>query len=334
MRGIGQMARESGLTVSALRFYDGAGVLVPAHVDPHSNYRWYSDEQVLVARLVARLRRVGMPLTEIGRVVAHRDDPDVVDAVLGAHLRRLEDGLADARRELSSARSLLAKENPMTSISTTTTALLDALRGVRFAVGSDPGLPMLTGVLLDADDHDVRLVATDRYRLVVRHLPGAALDGGPVSAIVPVPLVDEALAAFDGDGPLTLEVDGTTVALTAGGRSVRGRRVDADFPDYRALVREVGSSQVEIDVARLREQLAAAPTRTVRSRGDGAEHAATVLSLGDVQIGVNREFLLQALDAADAGQLVLDLDGPIAPLVMRAPDRPGDLSMLMPITLD
>ena len=29
MRGIGQMARESGLTVSALRFYDGAGVLVP-----------------------------------------------------------------------------------------------------------------------------------------------------------------------------------------------------------------------------------------------------------------------------------------------------------------
>lgn len=34
MRGIGRLARESGLTVSALRFYDGAGVLVPAHADP------------------------------------------------------------------------------------------------------------------------------------------------------------------------------------------------------------------------------------------------------------------------------------------------------------
>ena len=30
MRGIGEMARSSGLGVSALRFYDGAGVLVPA----------------------------------------------------------------------------------------------------------------------------------------------------------------------------------------------------------------------------------------------------------------------------------------------------------------
>ena len=77
MRGIGRLARESGLTVSALRFYDGAGVLVPAHVDPHSSYRWYSDEQVVVARLVARLRRVGMPLADIRRVIEHRDDPAV-----------------------------------------------------------------------------------------------------------------------------------------------------------------------------------------------------------------------------------------------------------------
>ncbi len=30
MRSIGEMARDSGLSVSALRFYDRAGVLVPA----------------------------------------------------------------------------------------------------------------------------------------------------------------------------------------------------------------------------------------------------------------------------------------------------------------
>ncbi|RBY92393.1 hypothetical protein DQ244_07275 [Blastococcus sp. TBT05-19] len=327
------MARESGLTVSALRFYDGAGVLVPAHVDPWTSYRWYSDEQVVVARLVARLRRVGLPLAEISRVLEHRDDLAVVDAVLETHLRRLEDGLADARRELSSARSLLAKENPMTSIRTTTTALLDALRAVRFAVGTDPGLPMLTGVLVDADDDAVRLVATDRYRLVVRHLPGAVLDGARVSAIVPVALVDEALATFSGAAPLTLEVDGDDVVLEAGAQVLRGRRVDADFPDYRPLVREAGSAQVELDVARFRDELAAAPTRTVPTGPDGAEETATVLTLADVEVGVNREFLLQALDAGEAGQLVLDLDGPLAPLALRDPRRPGDVSLLMPIRL-
>lgn len=57
MRSIGEMARDSGLSVSALRFYDGAGVLVPAWVDPVSGYRWYGAEQLEESRLLARLRR-------------------------------------------------------------------------------------------------------------------------------------------------------------------------------------------------------------------------------------------------------------------------------------
>jgi DNA-binding transcriptional MerR regulator len=46
MRSIGEMARDSGLSVSALRFYDGAGVLAPAWTDPQTGYRWYDDGQV------------------------------------------------------------------------------------------------------------------------------------------------------------------------------------------------------------------------------------------------------------------------------------------------
>ena len=50
------------------------------------------------------------------------------------------------------------------------------------------------------------------------------------------------------------------------------------------------------------------------------------------RVGVNREFLLQALDAGD--QLTLGLDGPIAPLAIRNPDRDGGLALLMPVRLD
>lgn len=70
MRSIGETARDSGLSVSALRFYDGAGVLVPVRVDPASGYRWYGPEQVEEARLLARLRRAGMPVADIRLVLA------------------------------------------------------------------------------------------------------------------------------------------------------------------------------------------------------------------------------------------------------------------------
>lgn len=122
MRSIGETARDSGLSVSALRFYDGAGVLVPVRVDPASGYRWYGPEQVEEARLLARLRRAGMPVPDIRLVLAGwaGADTDLVRGLLRAHLLRLEGGLSDARSEFSAIRALLdRRENPLiTSIGT------------------------------------------------------------------------------------------------------------------------------------------------------------------------------------------------------------------------
>ena len=345
MRGIGEMARESGLTVSALRFYDGAGVLVPARVDPHSNYRWYSDEQVLTARLIARLRRVGLPLADVCRVLEHRRIPSVVDDILRAHLRRLEDGLADARRELSTARALLDQENPMTAVPpairivTTTAELGAALRAVRYAVGTDPELPMLTGVLWDVDDGVARLAASDRYRLAVSVLTGAEVTGRTGSAIAPVALIDEVLAALAGDGPATVVIAGDDITVDLPGRTLRGRRLDHDFPDWRRLLRTSSAHRVDVDVERLRTALAEAPTRRVEEEvsvltiGPDGEPSFALHADGVLQVGLNREFLLEALDVGAGGQLVLELDGPITPLALRDPARPGDVSMLMPIRL-
>ncbi|MFD8637194.1 MerR family transcriptional regulator, partial [Streptomyces sp. NPDC059656] len=188
MRSIGEMARDSGLGVSALRFYDRAGVLVPAWVDPVSGYRWYGTEQVEEARLLARLRRAGMPLADIRLVLAGWSgaDTDLVLKLLEAHLRRLELGLSDARTEFSTIRALLEhRENPMTSLRTNAVRpsvpapeLAAALDAVRFAASADPELPMLGGVLFDIEGEALRVVATDRYRMAVEHV-GTTGGAGP-----------------------------------------------------------------------------------------------------------------------------------------------------------
>src|SRR4051812_12780328 len=199
MRGIGELARESGLTVSALRFYDRAGVLVPAVVGPVTGYRRYRDDQVRAARLIAALRRVGMPVADITAAVRALPDPRAVRAMLDRHLRRLEDGLADARRELSRAHALLDQEVHVTRVTLTAAALAAAVNAVRFAArpsGStvtasrkmaDGGVDIaaLSGILFDAADGTLTLVATDRFRLAVATTP-AVVDGPPVRVIVPV----------------------------------------------------------------------------------------------------------------------------------------------------
>jgi PPM family protein phosphatase len=66
---IGEFARASRLSPKALRLYDELGLLRPAVVDPFNGYRRYSPDQLETARVVAWLRRIGMPLAEIRAVV-------------------------------------------------------------------------------------------------------------------------------------------------------------------------------------------------------------------------------------------------------------------------
>ena len=67
---IGAFARAAGLTTSALRFYDDAGLLRPERVEPLTGYRFDSETQVARASQLRRLRAIGMPLPTIGRLFA------------------------------------------------------------------------------------------------------------------------------------------------------------------------------------------------------------------------------------------------------------------------
>jgi serine/threonine protein phosphatase PrpC/DNA-binding transcriptional MerR regulator len=67
---IGAFARASGLSPRALRLYDELGLLSPARVDPGSQYRLYDRAQLEQARLVAWLRRLGLPLRRIRVITA------------------------------------------------------------------------------------------------------------------------------------------------------------------------------------------------------------------------------------------------------------------------
>ncbi|HEY3980743.1 MAG TPA: helix-turn-helix domain-containing protein [Streptosporangiaceae bacterium] len=62
---IGEFARRSRLSAKALRRYDELDLLVPQRVDPDSGYRWYGPGQLEQARLIAALRRIGVPLAEV-----------------------------------------------------------------------------------------------------------------------------------------------------------------------------------------------------------------------------------------------------------------------------
>ena len=352
---IGELSRASGLTVSALRFYDREGLLVPADVDMHTGYRRYSPGQVRLARLLAGMRRVGMPLAEMAAVLGTLPDAEVAEDLLAAHLRRLEEGLVDARREVERLRTLLPG-----ALSTTWSARVEAgalaqgLDGVRFAVGTDADFPMLRGVLIEAVDDALRLVATDRYRLAVAETPaslrlpetGGPETGGPETgspqtgrtALLPIAVIDRLrreVGELDSEVVVRLHLSRARFAVEVGAEELAGDCLDLDFPDYRRLLHGTGGAggSARIPAADI---LAALSDRT----SDGAVSDRVVLHPGGIGaeggaddgggLLLDRAFLWEAASAAPDGHAVLPLGEHFAPLAFHGADGTV-VSLLMPV---
>jgi DNA-binding transcriptional MerR regulator len=102
---IGAFAERTRLSAKALRLYDRLGPLSPVLIDPANGYRFYSDEQVDRARLVALLRRLDMPLAIIGDVLA-KPAQQAADAVVD-YWAHIESATADRRVLVSYLQALL-----------------------------------------------------------------------------------------------------------------------------------------------------------------------------------------------------------------------------------
>ena len=128
---IGAFARASRLSPKALRLYDELGLLRPAEVDPASGYRSYDPDQLEQARLVAWLRRLGMPLTRIRMIC---------DAEPATAAQEIAAYWAQVRAETAMRQELAAFLVDYLSGRATTMSDARTSLGIRFAAQSDIGL--------------------------------------------------------------------------------------------------------------------------------------------------------------------------------------------------
>ncbi|KIZ19358.1 MerR family transcriptional regulator [Streptomyces natalensis] len=283
--GIGAFARRVGLAPSALRFYDDCGVLRPARVDEATGYRYYGADQAGRGVRLRRLRAAGLPLVDVAVVL---DGPrDAAQGVLRAHLER-------TRRTADEARAVVEeflREATGDAATRWARARVDgaelaaAVRQVASAVASGAerdAFPVLGCVLLELVDGEVRLVATDRYRLAVRVLRAADFEGGAgktligaeqahglaewalrqmaveVECGVPAAPMQDAASAPDA-AVLRLRGAAEGEYWEASQARIQGQDQDAEaFPDYRSMLEglEAGRYRIIVDRVGLRDAAA------------------------------------------------------------------------------
>ena len=90
-RKVGELANAAGVTIRALHYYDQIGLLT-ASARTDAGHRLYSDGDVERLYRICLLRRLGLPLAEIGQAL---DDPAWnLHSAMSAHLETVERRLA------------------------------------------------------------------------------------------------------------------------------------------------------------------------------------------------------------------------------------------------
>jgi len=112
---VGDFSRVTHLSVKTLRHYHEVGLLEPAEVNPVNGYRYYAPDQIPTAQVILRLRNLEMPVADVKAVLAAPDSA-ARNALIAAHLDRLETELARTRTAVDSLRNLLQRPAKAASV--------------------------------------------------------------------------------------------------------------------------------------------------------------------------------------------------------------------------
>lgn len=226
------------LSVKMLRHYHQVGLLVPAEINPHTGYRYYAQAQIPTAQVIRRLRDLDMPVADVKAVLLAPDAP-TRNALIAAHLDRLEAELTRTREATESLRTLLEQPETTAEVEHRTVPATPAV-GIAQVVDRDDILSWWQGALgeLHATVHAQRLHSTGPsgglYSSdLFQHDSGTATvfipverTVRPIGRVVPLVVPAVELAVMTHHGSLT-DVDLTYGKL---GSYATGHEISVDGP--------------------------------------------------------------------------------------------------------
>ncbi|HET9075868.1 MAG TPA: DNA polymerase III subunit beta [Acidimicrobiales bacterium] len=239
------------------------------------------------------------------------------------------------------------------SVTLPAAGLTEALRQVTRAASSEESRPILTGVLMAAEEDGLRLVATDSYRLAVRDLSGAGILAEGQKVLVPSRALNELLRLLgSSDGEVALRLGAHDATFAVGTVTLTTRLIEGEFPNYKALIpanypnRLIVGREALLDAVRRVKLLARDATTPVRIalRPTGIELTVITTDWGtatedvdakyegaEMTVAFNPNYLIEGVEAVTGDEVALDTLDALKPATLRPTEGTEYLYLLMPV---
>jgi DNA polymerase-3 subunit beta len=232
--------------------------------------------------------------------------------------------------------------------------LRDMLAQTSVAISHDENRYALNGVLFALHDHQLRLVATDGHRLALAARELAEPAPGQISGIVPRKAVQEVARIVGAGEAVELAIGDNQFMLRMPNVLLIARLIEGTFPNYEQVVPAAHPYRIPLSrnamTAALRRVsvLSEERTRPVKflftpgvlkltayspDFGEAEEQLEVAYDGGEMVIGFNSRYVLDALGAQTAEQVVLEVKDGMSPGVLKSFEDDGSLCVIMPMRI-
>jgi DNA polymerase-3 subunit beta len=212
----------------------------------------------------------------------------------------------------------------------------------------------LNGMLLEIDGTVLRAVATDGHRLALAEVSLPARVQASQQVIVPRKGVLELQRVLDADGAAAVAIGTNHVRAQIGDIRFTSKLIDGRFPEYSRVIPASPAASVRADRDLLRQALQRTAilsnekyrgiritvkenAMTVQAHNPEQEEAEeeieVVYSGGDLEVGFNVNYLLDALAAIDGQDVEIGLTDSNSSCLIRSPGGVGPRYVVMPMRL-
>lgn len=235
-------------------------------------------------------------------------------------------------------------------------ALREMIGGTIFSVSENQARPIHTGCLIEVSNETITMVAVDSFRLARRTWHSEEPIGRELKFVVPATGLREVEKILtDSDEPMTFTLGDKHILFEIGDATLVCRVLEGEFIDWRRVVPTKNETILTANVSELTASIErvslivsekikspvrcvfgenTADFRTMNTIGSAHDVCPVAGNGGELEIGFNCRYLLDALRAVPSEEVTLELQNGLSPIVFTPVDDKKDFAyMVLPVRL-
>ncbi len=233
------------------------------------------------------------------------------------------------------------------------TVLFNAVSKVVFSSSIGETNPTLAGVLFKTDNNNLKIVATDSYRLAEKIIPLPTEITEDFAVIVPTKTAQELNRLLGlGDGKTKILVSENQIMFQMDDIEIVSRLIEGNYPAYESIMPTAYTTKAIVDTKSLLRdtKMAAVFSRdtqkiklqiskeknhlTTISKGQSGENVATTpaeVEGIDGEIMFNTKYLSDVLNVINSSKVILELTDKLKPGLVKSADDDNYKYIIMPV---